>query len=70
MVQTQTCTEDKPFKIFQDFNIQMDNITEHRRPDMINMGITSKKAQIFDLTFLQTTGLKFSNRGKSKILKI
>ena len=41
--------ENESSKILWDFNIQTDNITEHRRPDMIIIDKTSKKAQIVGL---------------------
>ena len=40
------CTENASFKILWDFNIQTDNIVQHRRPDMIIIDKTSKKDQI------------------------
>ena len=67
---TLPCTENEFFKIHWDFNIQVDHIIEHRRPDMVIVGKTKKKAQIVDFAFQQTTGLKFLNRGKLKIIKI
>ena len=44
------CTENEPFKILWNFNIQTDNIIEHRRPDMIFIDKISKKAQIVEFT--------------------
>ena len=41
-------TENESFKTLWDFNIQTDNIIEHRRPDMIIINKTSKKAQSVD----------------------
>ena len=43
------CTENESFKIHWDFNIQTDNIIEHRRSGMIIIDKTSKKAQTVDL---------------------
>ena len=42
------CTENQSFETLRDFNIQTDHITEHRRPDIINLDKTNKKAQIGD----------------------
>ena len=42
------CTENKSFKNLWDFNIQADNKIEHRRPDMIIIDKTSRKAQRVD----------------------
>ena len=39
------CTENESFKILWDFHIQKDNIIEHRRPDIIDIDKTIKKAQ-------------------------
>ena len=59
MVQTQTFTVYRKWvneKILWDFNIQKDNTTEHRRPDMIIINHerkkerTSKKAHIVGFT--------------------
>ena len=42
------CTENESFKILLVFHIQPDNIIEHRRPDMIIIDKTKKKAQVVD----------------------
>ena len=45
------CTENESFKVLWDFNIQKDNIIDHRRPDVIITDKSSKKAQIVDFYF-------------------
>ena len=52
--------ENESFKILWDFNIQTDNIIEHRRPDMIIIDKTSKKAQIVGLAVPADHRIKIS----------
>ena len=42
------CTENEYFKIFLDYNIQTDHISEHRRQGMIIVDKTNTKVQIVD----------------------
>ena len=63
-------TENESFKILWDFKIETDNIIEHRRVDMIITDKISKMPKEFNLLLLKTSGLKFPNRGKLRIIKI
>ena len=59
------CTENKSFKNLWDFNIQAGNITEHRRPDMIIIDKTSRKAQGVDFA-VPADQIKISQERKTK----
>ena len=58
------CTENESFKILWDFNIQTDNISEHRRPGVIIIDKTSKKAQIVDFTVPADHQIEISQKRK------
>ena len=62
------CTENESFKILWDFHIQKDNIIEHRRPDIIDIDKTIKKAQ--NVEFAVPTDHLIPNREKLKTFKI
>ena len=67
MVQTQTFTVYRKWvneKILWDFNIQKDNTTEHRRPDMIIINKTSKKAHIVGFTVPADHRIQISRQRK------
>lgn len=52
------------FKVLFNFSIQMDEIIEHRRPDMIIIDKTSKKSQIVDFTVPTDRRIEFSQQKK------
>ena len=58
------CTENECFKIFCDFNNQTDHIIEHRRPDMIILDKTNKKAQIVDFAVPADHRIEISQQRK------
>ena len=67
MVQTQTFTFYRKWvneKILWDFTIQKDNTTEHRRPDMIIINKTSKKAHIVGFTVPADHRIQISQQRK------
>ena len=59
-----SCTENESFKILWTFNIQTDNIIERRRPDMIIIDKTSKKAQIVDFAVPADHQIEISHQRK------
>ena len=58
------CTENKSLKILWDFNIQTDNTIGHRRPDIIIIDKTSKKAQIVDFALPTDHQIEISQQRK------
>ena len=54
----------QPFNILWDFIIKTDNIIEHRRPDMIIIDKTSKKAQIADFAVPADLRIEISQQRK------
>ena len=58
------CTENESFITFLDFNIQTDNIIEHRRPDTIIIDKTNRKTQIVDFAVSADHRLEISQQSK------